>query len=161
MPSSKPHTDIDELDEAIIALFQQDADQTNIEAARKLNVSEGTIRSRLNNLLENNIICFDVVLDTKVAGIDFGAHIKVSVQPAHVQGFLNHAENLPEIWYLARVTGEYDILAFIATASLEEAFQVINAELETLPGVNRLEVRPVAEHKKSRPMESTILGKID
>ena len=158
MPISKPHGDIDELDEAIIAQFQLDAEQSNIDVARKLDVSEGTIRSRLKVLLAKKIICFDVALDIKAAGLNFGAWVKASVQPAHLQNFLDHAKKLPEIWYLARATGSYNVVGFISTASQEDAYGVISGGLETLPGLNRIETRPVVMNKKTSPMETTIIG---
>lgn len=134
---------IDAVDEAIIAAFQEDGRQSNREVARKLEVSEGSIRQRLKKLQDGGAVRFDVVTDYAKMGVDFVALIRVSVEPRHLQEFLTSAGQLPELWYLAAVVGRFNIIALIATSSAAVAMHTINSQVEQLDGVNEIEVRPM------------------
>ena len=47
---------MDETDYNIIDILRENSRETNMEIARKLNVSEGTIRKRIMNMVNNGII---------------------------------------------------------------------------------------------------------
>ncbi|MFT5501012.1 MAG: Lrp/AsnC family transcriptional regulator for asnA, asnC and gidA, partial [Woeseiaceae bacterium] len=102
---------IDAVDEAIMAAFQEDGRQSNREVARKLEVSEGSIRQRLKKLQDGGAIRFDVVTDYAQMGIDFVALFRASVEPRHLERFLKSAGQLPELCYLAAVAGRFNIIA--------------------------------------------------
>jgi len=139
---------IDQTDEAIIEAFQLDGRQSNREVARTLGVSEGTVRQRLKKLQDAGAIRFDVVSDSTVMGIDFVAFIRVSVQPKHLEDFLETATRISELWYLAAVAGRFNVIAVIATTSASNAMQIINSQVEGLTGVNEIDVRTVADSAK-------------
>lgn len=135
---------VDAIDEAIMAAFQRDGRQSNREVARQLDVSEGTIRQRLKKLQDAGAIRFDVVSDAAQMGIEFVAFIRASVEPRHLERFLQEASRLPDLWYVAAVVGRFNVIAVIATGSATQAMHTINSEVERLEGVNEIEVRPVA-----------------
>ena len=139
---------IDDVDEAIMAAFQADGRQSNREVARRLGVSEGTVRQRLKKLQDAGAIRFDVVTDPVYMGIDFVAFVRVSVSPRHLETFLAAAARLPDVWYLAAMVGRFNVQAIICTTTAQAAMQMINAEIETLEGVNEVQIRPGVGHCK-------------
>lgn len=139
---------IDDTDEAIMAAFQVDGRQSNREVARRLAVSEGTVRQRLRKLQDGGAIRFDVVTDPQYLGIDFVAFVRVSVSPKHLETFLDAAGRLSEVWYLAAMVGRYNVQAIICTTTAQAAMEMINAKVETLDGVNEVQIRPVVGHCK-------------
>lgn len=134
---------IDSTDEAIIAVFQEDGRLSNREVARRLDVSEGTVRQRLKKMQDAGAVRFDVVSDNVHMGINFVAFIRASVEPRHLEDFLQAAEAIPDLWYLAAVVGRFNAIALIVSPSAAEAMRIINAEVERLAGVNEIQVRPV------------------
>ena len=134
---------VDATDEAIIAAFQEDGRQSNREVARRLDISEGTVRQRLKKMQDAGAIRFDVVSDNAHMGIDFVAFIHASVEPRHLEDFLEAAEAIPDLWYLAAVAGRFNVIALIATPSAAEAMTTIRSKVERLAGVNEIRVRPV------------------
>ena len=56
---------IDGVDCAIIQLLQKDGRITNIEIARKLKVSEATVRARMKRLIDDEIIQIVAVSDPR------------------------------------------------------------------------------------------------
>lgn len=147
---------IDQLDEAIIAAFQQDGRQSNREVARLLNVSEGTIRQRLRKLDNAGAIRFDVITDPQRIGIDFIAHVRFSVTPRHLEQFLVACEQMTELWYVAAVAGRYNVMAVLCTETVEQATQLINDAIERLPGVNEVQIRPVVKAIKQDIFEIVV-----
>jgi Lrp/AsnC family transcriptional regulator for asnA, asnC and gidA len=134
---------IDEVDEAIMAAFRADGRQSNREVARRLDISEGTVRQRLKRLQEAGAIRFDVISDAARMGITFLAYVRASVEPRHLEAFLESTAALPDLWYLAAVVGRYNAIALIASSSASVAMQRINTHIVPLPGVNEIDVRPV------------------
>ena len=132
----------------MIAVFQADGRLSNTEVARRLGVSEGTIRQRLRKLQDGGAIRFDVVRDAARMGVEFVAFIRASVAPRHLEPFLKAATQLPDLWYLATVAGRFNVIALVAARSAADAVHTINTRVERLEGVNEIEVRPVAHQIK-------------
>ena len=139
---------IDTVDERIMATFQADGRQSNREVARVLGVSEGTVRQRLRKLQQMGAIRFDVITDAAKMGIHFIAFVRVSVAPRYLEDFLTACAQLDDIWYLAALSGRFNVQALLCTATAGDAARMINAEVETLRGVNEIEIRQVIGQKK-------------
>ena len=60
---------MDERDRQIIALLQEDGRATNANIARKVGVSEGTVRRRLNRLFEDEYIRVVALPDSSKLGL--------------------------------------------------------------------------------------------
>ena len=61
---------MDETDYNIIDILRENSRETNMEMARKLNVSEGTIRKRIMNMANNGIIRkFTIETSISIEGI--------------------------------------------------------------------------------------------
>lgn len=133
----------DQTDEAIMAAFQRDGRQSNREVARKLDISEGTVRQRLAKLQEAQAIRFDVVTDPLLSDIGYVAYLRISVAPSKIEAVLDACTRLSELWYVAAVTGRYNIMALITCGAAREALHVINTQIRPLAGVNEVDVRTV------------------
>ena len=59
---------VDEFDREIIGLLQQDGRLANVEIARALGITEGTVRKRLERLLSEGIIRIMAVADPVALG---------------------------------------------------------------------------------------------
>jgi Lrp/AsnC family transcriptional regulator for asnA, asnC and gidA len=147
---------LDAIDEAIIAAFQEDGRQSNREIARRLNISEGTVRQRLKKLTDAGAVQFDVVVDLVQMGIGFVAFVRAAVSPQHLESFLNACAKLPDVFYLAAVAGRFNVLALICTATAEDGLRLINAHVEKLSGLSDIEIRQVIGFKKHDFRETVI-----
>lgn len=142
-------TRIDDIDEAIIAAFQKDGRQSNREIARQLNVSEGTVRQRLTKLQAARAVRFDVLTDVRHAGISFVAFVRLTVAPSRLTAVLDECATVPELFYVAAVTGRYNVMTLIAAASEAHAMRVINEHIGGLHGVLESDVRVVVKTLKN------------
>ena len=117
---------IDGTDEAIMAVLQQDGRLSNREVARRLEISEGQVRQRLRKLLNGGAVRFDAVTDGRAMGIDFIAFVKVSVVPKHLEAFLRTCAEFEDVWYLAALSGRFNVLAGLCTENAIDAMHIVN-----------------------------------
>jgi len=109
-PNFKPDTVLDDIDFAIISFLQNDGRTSFTVIAEKLNVSIGTIRTRFNRLLEDNVITIIGRVDPGKVGFRSYAHVAVYVRPATLKEQVAKAiAIMPEVSFLAGTFGEYDL----------------------------------------------------
>ena len=129
----------DELDLELIRQLQKDGRARHVDLAKKLNVVEGTVRKRIRDLLENNIIKTIAAPNISKLGYNFIGFMALQVQVAKLRRIADLLGKKPNVCYLAFVTGRYDMIAIVITRSPEEFAHLIEKEISTIPGVVRLE----------------------
>jgi len=107
--------------------------------ARKLGVVEGTVRKRIKNLVENNIIKTIAVPNLHKLGYNFMSFMALQVQLANLREIAENLAKKPNVCYLAFVTGRYDMVAVVMTRSPEELAHFIEKELSAIPSILRTE----------------------
>ena len=138
----------DSVDESIMTLLQEDGRLSNREVARRLDVSEGTVRQRLKKLEDANAIRMGVVVDPVKLGIGIGATVLLTVEPRRVEDVLNAFCKLPEAKYVATITGQFNIFVSMATLDMPTLRALVTEQIERCGGVDRLEVRPMVSAPK-------------
>lgn len=132
---------IDGKDESIMAVLQEDGRLSNREVARRLDISEGQVRQRLRKLFNAGAIRFDAVTDGRAMGIEFVAFVKVSVAPKHLEAFLQTCAEFEDVWYLAALSGRFNVMALLCTENATDAMHIVNRRIRPIDGVNEIELR--------------------
>jgi Lrp/AsnC family transcriptional regulator for asnA, asnC and gidA len=130
---------MDELDTKIIAMLQEDGRASNAGIARKVRVSEGTVRRRLKRLIDEEIIRVVALLDPTKMGYTSEALIGVQVDPDKVDQVANDLAKLEEVNWVAVTTGAYDIFAWATLPSAEALGIFLRTKVGTIQGVRRTE----------------------
>ena len=138
----------DGVDESIMNLLREDGRLSNREVARRLDVSEGTVRQRLKKLEDANAIRMGVVVDPVKLGIGIGATVLLTVQPRCVEEVLDAFCKLPEAKYVATIMGPFNIFVSMTSTNLPTLRCLIDAQIERCGGVERVEVRPMVSAPK-------------
>lgn len=101
---------LDDLDFAIVSCLQQDGRMSFTVMAERLKVSVGTIRTRMNKLIEDGTINIIGRVDPDKVGFRSYAHIAVYVRPAPLkEQVAQQISKLPEVSFLAMTSGDYDL----------------------------------------------------
>jgi Lrp/AsnC family transcriptional regulator for asnA, asnC and gidA len=101
---------LDDLDFAILSCLQQDGRMSFTVMAERLKVSVGTIRTRMNKLIEDGTINIIGRVDPDKVGFRSYAHIAVFVRPATLkEQVAEKISKLPEVSFLAMTSGDYDL----------------------------------------------------
>ena len=130
---------MDELDSRIIALLQEDGRASNAGIARKVGVSEGTVRRRLKRLIDEEYIRVVALLDPAKMGYASEALIGIQVDPDKIDQVADDMSSLDEISWVAVTTGSYDIFAWATLQSSMSLGIFLRTKVGTIPGVRRSE----------------------
>jgi len=130
---------MDELDSKIIAMLQEDGRASNAGIARKVGVSEGTVRRRLKRLIQEEYIRVLALLDPGKMGFASEALIGVQVDPDKVDRVSADLSQLEEINWVTVTTGSYDIFAWATLDSSEALGIFLRTKVGIIPGVRRTE----------------------
>ena len=130
---------MDELDSKIIALLQDDGRASNAGIARKVGVSEGTVRRRLKRLIQEKFISVVALLDPGKMGYASEALIGVQVDPDKIDRVADDLAGLDEISWVAVTTGSFDIFCWATLHSSESLGIFLRTKVGTISGVRRTE----------------------
>lgn len=102
---------LDETAQNIIELLKDDARITNKEIAKKLNISEGTVRNRIKSLLKENLLKLTGLTspdkDIKKQLVMLGINLSASKD---LQEKAKEIAKLPGVKSISITTGRYDLL---------------------------------------------------
>ena len=138
----------DEIDEQIMQLLRDDGRLSNREVARRLEISEGTVRQRLKKLEDANAIRMGLVVDPVRMGIGFAAQVMLSVEPASLERALDAFSKLPDVHYVASTTGPFNVLVSMTAVDMPTLGRLVDAQVQSIKGIHRIEVRPMISTPK-------------
>lgn len=130
---------LDELDGQLISLLQANGRASNIELAKQVGVSEGTIRRRFRNLVKDEVIRVVAIPDPAKLGRGTTALVGLQADPAAVDPAAAALALIPEVQYVAVTTGAYDIFLWVALSSPEELSNFLRIQVGSIEGVRRTE----------------------
>ena len=128
---------MDKLNLDIISHLQRNGRKPLTEIAKELGVSEGTIRNRVAQLIENQTIQVVGMADPYKLGYDAPAVIAVTVHPQKLDVVAKHIADLPEVSYLIMVSGEYDLMVEVMCKDRDSLTKLLNENIRGLEGVTR------------------------
>ena len=88
---------MDELDQRIISLMQMDGRLSNSSIARRLGVSEGTIRRRVSRLIQGDVISISAIPNIEKLGYTTSAFIGLQVRPGKADDVADALAGLAEV----------------------------------------------------------------
>ncbi|MGG0645268.1 AsnC family transcriptional regulator [Sporosarcina gallistercoris] len=116
---------MDELDTRIIKLLSEDGRMSFRELAKKIEVTEKTIRLRYANLIDSGILEIVGRINPITIGLKEGAIIQVKVTPGCLRSVIGYLDKIQSIRYITITTGEYPILVQVAAANQEEITELV------------------------------------
>jgi len=123
---------IDETDMKIIQALSENARVSNVEIAEKIGVSEGTVRRRINEMVNKGIIeGFILLLDCKESEKCIKAFIDLQVEQPHLQGVINTLKEHERVIALYRTNHTYNIMCEAMFLSIIELQEFIDTHIKT------------------------------
>jgi len=127
------------LDRKLMIELQKNGRESYVDIARTLGVVEGTVRKRVKDLRDRNIMKIVAVPNPRELGYNFISIMGLQVKMADLRNVAENLAQKPNVCYLAFVTGRYDLMAVIITRSSEELSQFIEKEISAVPSILRTE----------------------
>ncbi|MEX0755444.1 MAG: Lrp/AsnC family transcriptional regulator [Actinomycetota bacterium] len=128
---------IDELDIRLLDLLQADARKPYVKLAEELGISDTTVRTRIERLVRRFGVRFVVDLDPHDLGLLF-LYLAVRVQGPTLAKAIERMSRLPEVVFLGRTTGGYDLIAELVCRDRDDLVRILD-ELRAIPGISHLD----------------------
>jgi Lrp/AsnC family transcriptional regulator for asnA, asnC and gidA len=126
---------MDLIDRGIINLLCENGRRSNVDMARELNVSEGTVRKRVDRLISSGALRIVGVVDPAAAGYDTRAVICLTVEPTQVEEASRLLRDAPETVHVYWVTGEHDFVIDAVFESDRHLMSFLTERLSSIPGI--------------------------
>lgn len=128
---------MDKLDYLILSHLQEDGRRKFTEIAKRVGVTEGTVRKRAARLIEEDVIRIIGLVDPHKVGFGAPAIVHVSVKPPHLADAAQMIKSFPEVSYLLMVSGEYDFIVEVRCRDRNHFASFIRDKLQKVIGVER------------------------
>jgi len=119
---------MDELDREILSILRQDARTPYTEIADQVGTSEGTVRNRVDRLIEDGVIERFTVA-TRTGNVKSMIEIGVDVD-VDTEAVTDHIAEWPAVDFVWQVSGEQDIVVVVDAADTGEVNDLITRARE-------------------------------
>jgi Lrp/AsnC family transcriptional regulator for asnA, asnC and gidA len=128
---------IDQLDLKIISHLQEDGRKSFREIADDVGVTERTVRLRVSHLRDNGIIQIVGVVNPIKLGLQIVSIVQISVDESALLDCIRLLQEMPEVRFITRITGEYQLLIQVVNHSLEKLTAFLNEKLGRIPNIRK------------------------
>ena len=139
---------IDKTDCNIIKMLQKDGRLSNTTIAKKLGVSEATVRARLSRLVNEEYIQIVAVGNPIKLGFDIVGMIRFEIDLSKVDSIIRELKKLKPIWFIVQTTGNIDIHAEFNIRSLYELKELITKKINKIDGIIRTDTALILDYAK-------------
>jgi len=133
---------MDAIDRRILEVLQDDCSITNVELARRVNLSPSPCLARVNALEASGVIRGYVALADPVRlGLSLNVFIQVSLEKqveAELERFQKEMATCPEVMECYLMTGDSDYLLRVVVADMQGLELFIVNRLSRIPGVRNI-----------------------
>ena len=130
---------IDDLDQRIIEALQQDGRRPFTKIAADLGISEASVRQRVSNLINNQVMQIVAVTNPIKLGFSLASMIGIRVSGDRLLEVAQEVSEFDEVIYLIVCTGRFDMLAEVVCRDNDHLLKFLTEKLYKVPGVQQAE----------------------
>jgi Lrp/AsnC family transcriptional regulator for asnA, asnC and gidA len=141
---------LDKIDCRMIELLQKDGRIPNTDIAKEIGISEATVRSRLNRLIEEGYIQIVAVSNPIQLGFKIVGILRIKVDITKIEKVTKELSKIKSIWFVVHATGDSDIYTEFVARSLDELNDIIFNKVYKIDGIVRTETSLILKYIKRR-----------
>jgi len=111
---------LDQIDCQMIELLQKDGRISNTDIAREIGLSEATVRTRLNRLIQDEFIQIVAVSNPIKLGFKIVGNIRIHVEIKKMDKIIKELKKLKPLWFIVQTTSGTGIDTEFVVKSLDE-----------------------------------------
>ena len=146
LPSKKKK--LDRIDCLMIELLQKDGRISNIDIAKQISMSEATVRTRLNRLIDERYIQIVAVSNPMKLGFKIVGSIRIHVDIKKMDSIIVKLKKLKPLWFIVQTTGGTGIDTEFVARSLDDLNCLIFEKINKIDGVIRTETSLMLKYIK-------------
>jgi len=128
---------LDQIDCQMIELLQKDGRISNTDIAKEIGLSEATVRTRLNRLIQEEFIQIVAVSNPIKLGFKIVGNIRIHVEIKKMEKIINELKKLKPLWFIVQTTGGTGIDTEFVVKSLDELNELIFDKINKIDGIVR------------------------
>ncbi len=141
---------MDDLDIKILNILDLDSRTSFKEIAKRLEVSDVTIKNRMKKMVENGVISrFTIDLDYEKIGYPLIVTMGLSIDPGRSDEILDHLKAVKEFYLIWRTSGAHGVNIRGAFKDNKHLNRVIDKELN-IPGIREYHLSIMDKVVKNR-----------
>lgn len=130
---------LDKLGQRLIQKLQNDGRQSYRELADELGVAEGTVRKRVRDLRNKDVIKIAALPNPLKLGCNFICIIGMEVKLTDLQQVGKELAQSPNVYFLSSVTGRFDLIAILLFNTSEELADFVREKIYSVQGILKTE----------------------
>jgi Lrp/AsnC family transcriptional regulator for asnA, asnC and gidA len=130
---------IDPIDCRMIEFLQKDGRLSNTEIAKKLGLSEATVRTRLQRLIQEQYIQIVAVSNPLKLGFEAVGTIRIHVDIKQMDKIIRELKGIRALWHIVQSTGGTGIETEFVVKDLNKLNELIFEKINRIDGVLRTE----------------------
>ncbi len=141
---------MDDKDLKIIEILAEDSRTPFTEIAKRIRVSESTVRKRIKNLEDEGVIKkYSIIIDPAKIGYNTVAIVGLDVEPTKFLSVASKLTEFKEVKYVATSTGDHMIMFEVWTRDGKELTKVLSEKIGKIEGIHRICPSIILEKLKS------------
>jgi Lrp/AsnC family transcriptional regulator for asnA, asnC and gidA len=129
---------LDDVDRQIVSILQRDGRTSNVEIARRIGVSEATVRKRLDRLLGDGVIRITAMPNAAKVGFPTVTFVTLAVDLSYLDRIADRLGRLPEVRSIYYATGENDLVVEAWFHSSEQLTHFLTQQIAAIPGIKQV-----------------------
>ena len=142
--------DFDDTDREIMIILQKNSRIANTEIAKRLHISEATVRNRIRRLVDGKIIQNMAVINPELLGYQMHLFVGVQVELNKAKDVASKLKDKDVVHFLGYSTGRYDLIFVAFFRNADEQRQFFLEELSCIQGIIRTETFNVLKNVKTK-----------
>jgi DNA-binding Lrp family transcriptional regulator len=130
---------LDSLDKRIILELRRDGRASYRDVAKKLNVSDGAIRFRVNRMIEKRVLRISALIDPFSQEGYINALIGMQLERRTQRETMREIAKLKDVLSVCNSTGEYDLFVEVLLESREALNRFLFEDLSRIDGIKSTE----------------------
>lgn len=141
--SSRANGTLDETDKSIVSILRKDGRTAAMEIARQLDVSEATVRKRLQRLESERLLQIVATSSIHLLGYKQEMRILLKTTPGKTRAVIDQLKAIERVRYIALLGGSHNVELTVAFESDRTAARFLVDELAEVDGIIEYEATPV------------------
>ncbi|AIQ11100.1 Lrp/AsnC family transcriptional regulator [Paenibacillus durus] len=137
---------IDDIDRKILQLLQHNARMTISQISKEISMSQPSVKERILKLEDKKIIT-GYSTELNLSNLNRGTTTFILLKTEHCQELVDFCSKAREVTDLYRISGEYNYLLKVQTASIEELAEFQDSLIKLGPSKSHISMKNILENR--------------
>jgi Lrp/AsnC family transcriptional regulator for asnA, asnC and gidA len=129
-------SELDKIDVRIVDLLMQNGRMSAAEIARQVgDISERSVRYRIQKLEEDGLIRISAIVNPKYLGLSVVADVFIEVETGKILEVARQLAEFECVSYVACAIGERDISVQVVARSSDDVYKIVTETIAKIPGI--------------------------